>query len=110
MEISSLEKFIESMDIEVLYIVERTFIGSTGKRYICIGVHAYYQKIETYTYYHCFEFTNQGEATYEDGNEVRSASESIFAYLGEKDLVDSYFKEKALKRAKREFEKYKYDY
>ena len=106
MEFPSLEKFIERMDIEVLYSFERTFISSTGKRYICIGVHAYYQKKETYTYYHCWEFTNDGHATYEDGNEVRSVGDSVFAYLGRKDDIDSYFKEKALKRAKRELKKY----
>ena len=105
MEFPSLEKFIERMGIHVIYDLERSFIDSKGKRYICIGVHAYYQGEENYTYYHCWEFTNQGIPTYEDGNEVRSVQDSVFSYLGNKDMVDLYFKVKAMNLAKREFEK-----
>lgn len=105
MEFPALEKFIERMDIEVLYIIDRSFISSTGKRYICVQVKAFYEKKETYSYYHCWEFTNQGLATYDEGNEVIPIGDSIFAYLGRKDEVDFYFKKKALEHAKKEFKR-----
>ena len=105
MNFPALEKFIERMDIEVLYLIDRSFITSTGQRYICVEVRAYYQKKETYRHYHCWEFTNQGIATYEDGNEVISIEDSIFAYLGQNWEVDFYLKKKALEVAKREFKK-----
>jgi len=105
MEFPALEKFIERMDIEVLYILDRSFFSSRGQRYICVEVKAYYQKKETYRYYHCWEFTNEGLETYEDGNSLIGAGDGIFAYLGSNDMVDLYFKIKSLDYAKKAFKK-----
>ena len=105
MEFPALKKFIEVMDIEVLYTLDRSFLSSTGKRYICIEVKAYYRKKETYRYYHCWEFTNQGLETYEEGNELIGAGDGIFAYLGSNDMVNLYFKVKSLDYAKKVFKK-----
>lgn len=104
MKYPAIEKFIETMGIKVDYVVERDFITSKGKRYACIGVHAFYKKQETYTQYHCYETTNTGIITYEEGNEVRGVGDSIFAYLGDDRDVDRYFEEKARNFAKNVFE------
>ena len=105
MEFPALEKFIERMDIEVLYILDRSFFSSTGQRHICVLVQANYQKKETYRFYHCWEFTNEGIPTYDDGNELVGAGDGIFAYLGSNDMVDLYFKVKAMRYAEKVFKK-----
>lgn len=107
MDYTALEKFIERMDIEILYNIDRAFITSTGRRYICVEVRAYYKKKETYNYYHCWEFTNQGLAEYDDGNQVMGVRDGVFAYIGDDYMVDFYFRNKALDLAKKYFEKSK---
>jgi len=104
MDYPALEKFIERMDIEVLFSIDRSFISSTGKRYICVRIEAFYKEKKTYEYYHCWEFTNQGLAEYDDGNEVIGIGDGIFVYLGNEHMVDLYFRKKALDLAKKHFE------
>ena len=104
MDFSSIEKFIQTMGIEVKFDVERDFINSSGKRYMCIGIHGYYLGEQSYVQYHCYEITNQGLMMYSDGNEVQGVRDSIFAYLGEDKLVERYFEKKAREFAKSFFE------
>ena len=99
----ALEKFIERLGIEVYYDIDRDVMTSTGKKYICVGIRAYYKDEETYTQYHCWEITNTGHMTYEDGNEVRGVGESIFNYLGDNDEVYRYFRNKAKEYGKEYF-------
>ena len=83
MEYPALEKFIERLGIDVEYDIDRDIITPGGKRYICVGIYAYYELEETYNQYHCWEVTHTGHMEYEDGNEVRGVGESVFVYLGD---------------------------
>ena len=104
MEFPALEKFMKTMNIDVHYEIERSFINSSGKRYACVGVLAYYMRKQTMVQYHCYETTNQGLITYSDGNQVMGPGDGIFSYLGEDDNVERYFEEKAREFVKKYFE------
>ena len=85
-----MEKFMERMGIDIRIALFREYIHR-GKKNICVGLKAYYKNKPTYSVYNCYDITNTGLISWEEGNFEISASDGIFKYLGANRFVDKYF-------------------
>jgi hypothetical protein len=86
-----MEKFMERMGIDIQIASMREFISSRGRKNICVGLIAYYKNKPTYSVYNCYDITNTGLISWEEGNFEIPASDGIFKYLGANRFVDKYF-------------------
>jgi len=87
---SVMEKFMERMGIDIRIALSREYIHR-GKKNICVLLKAYYKNKPTYSVYNCYDITNTGLISWEEGNLEIPASDGIFKYLGANRFVDKYF-------------------
>lgn len=94
-----IEKFMEGMGI--VYSINR--VESFNSKNYCNKVVAKHNDNDEYVKYFCWRMTHRG-VEFSEGNNVVSVNEGIFAYLGDKIMVDKYFYLKAKEQAIKYFE------
>jgi len=88
--ISAIQKFMDTLDIEVHIDIAREYYEN-GVKSVCFKVDAKRKESSEYLVYHCYEKGLSGRIKHRSDNEVMGARDGIFAHLGQDSDVYKYF-------------------